>query len=136
MPIQLDSDKPLFSIGVAADLVGLNRATLRAYEKAGLLNLHRDGTAKRLYSLNDLERLHYLFYLTKIRRIGIAGSRYMLEILDRVCEKDRMALLAEAEDAVTGLTEKARALLEQESVDEQPANHSSEDDGAGPTTGD
>lgn len=129
MPIELDPDKPVFSIGVAADLVGLNRATLRAYEKAGLLSLRRNGTAKRLYSLSDLERLRYLFYLTKIRRIGIPGSRYMIEILDRVCESDRAALLSESEDAVKGLTEKARARLEQETVDESSEDAELETEG-------
>lgn len=122
MPIELDPSKPVFSIGVAAELVQLNRSTLRMYEKEGLLCLHRDGKAKRLYSLNDLERLRYLFYLTKIRRIGIPGSRYMLEILEQVCAEDRARLLAEADSAIEGLPDKARAVLQAEmNGEEQPA---------------
>jgi len=107
MSIELQPDKPVFPISVAADLVGLNCATLRTYEKEGLLTLARRGTAKRPYSLRDVERLQFLFYLTRVQRIGIPGCRYILDLLDRLCEEDRKALLAEAAKAVRELPDSA-----------------------------
>ena len=89
---------------------------MRTYEKEGLLNLTRRGTAKRLYSLRDVERLQFLFYLTRVQRIGIPGCRYILDLLDRVCEEDRTVLLAEAAKAVQELPESRRKGLSEEDL--------------------
>ena len=54
-------DRPLYSISVAAELVGLPVPTLRLYEDKGLVTPQRTEGGTRRYSADDLDRL---------RRIG------------------------------------------------------------------
>ena len=51
------SDRPIYMISVAADLVGMHPQTLRIYENKGLVRPKRTPGNTRLYSERDLERL-------------------------------------------------------------------------------
>jgi len=51
------SDRPLYSISVAAELVGLPIPTLRLYEDKGLVMPERTGGGTRRYSDADLARI-------------------------------------------------------------------------------
>jgi MerR family transcriptional regulator/heat shock protein HspR len=56
-----DTDRGVYGISVAAELVGMGPQTLRLYEQRGLLEPERTEGGTRRYSENDLNRL---------RRIG------------------------------------------------------------------
>ena len=51
------SNRPLFSISIAASLTGLHSRTLMAYERNQLVAPHRTKGQRRLYSYNDLKTI-------------------------------------------------------------------------------
>jgi MerR family transcriptional regulator/heat shock protein HspR len=56
----LDPNRGVYGISVAAELVHLPVQSLRLYEARGLLQPARSGGGTRLYSANDLERLRHI----------------------------------------------------------------------------
>ena len=51
------SDRPVYTIRIAAQMVGVHQQTLRTYEREGLLTPARSAGRQRLYSEADIERL-------------------------------------------------------------------------------
>ena len=51
--------KPLYTISVIAELMGVHPETLRVWERHGLLKIPRRN-AQRLYTDNDLKRLSFI----------------------------------------------------------------------------
>ncbi len=70
--------RPLFTIGVVAEMIGVTPATLRLWEKKGLITPARRGK-NRSYSYLDLERLQEIRYLRGKRKLNIAGVRAALD---------------------------------------------------------
>ena len=54
------SDQPVYTIRIAAQLVGVHQQTLRTYEREGLLTPARSAGRQRLYSEADIERLRLI----------------------------------------------------------------------------
>ncbi len=69
--------RPLFTIGVVAEMVGVTAATLRLWEKKGLVAPARRGK-NRCYSYRDLERLKEIQRLLGVEKMNIAGVRAAL----------------------------------------------------------
>ena len=66
MELNIESSRPLYSIGVAAEILGISARMLREYEKAGLIKPARIG-GKRNYSNNDLHFIMNIkFYLEDV----------------------------------------------------------------------
>jgi MerR family transcriptional regulator, heat shock protein HspR len=80
-----DSQRGVFAISVAAELSGLHPQTLRVYEREGLIAPGRSAGGTRLYSRQDLERLHEIAALTG-SGVNIAGVRIVLELRQQVRE--------------------------------------------------
>ena len=55
--VDLDADRALFSISVAAEVTGVNPQMLRVYEQKGLLEPHRTEGGTRRYSGDELDRI-------------------------------------------------------------------------------
>jgi MerR family transcriptional regulator, heat shock protein HspR len=53
-----DASTGVYGISVAADLAGMDPQSLRLYERRGLLDPARTPGGTRLYSADDVERLH------------------------------------------------------------------------------
>jgi MerR family transcriptional regulator/heat shock protein HspR len=71
----------LYSIGEAADILGVSVPTLRLYEREGLILPIRKSSRHRLYSLTDLERIRCLRRSINEDKIGIAGMRRILALI-------------------------------------------------------
>lgn len=85
-----DWDKPLYTIGVAAELAGVHPQTLRAYEQKGLVTPKRTSGGTRMYSLADLDRLSLIGKLTE-EGINLAGVTRILDLQSRLTEaQDQM----------------------------------------------
>ena len=69
---------PLYTIGIAARLLGVCSATLRLWENKGVVKPARIGK-NRFYSKSDIDRLECVKYFLQKMRINIAGVK---EILD------------------------------------------------------
>lgn len=75
------SDVRTYSVGEAAERVGLTTYTLRWYEQEGLVEpVERDSAGRRRYSEGDLG---FLALLTKLRRTGmsVADMRKFAELV-------------------------------------------------------
>lgn len=69
---------PVFRIGDAARLIGVTPATLRNWEKAGLIRLSPREGKNRLYTQADVEQLSRIKYLISVKGFNIAGLREYL----------------------------------------------------------
>lgn len=67
-----------YTIGVVTDLLGLNPATIRAWERRGLLRPRRRNR-HRLYSDNDLRRLEFIRGLLD-QGLNLAGIRQLVAL--------------------------------------------------------
>ncbi len=72
-----DNNAPVFTVGIAAKLVGTTIQTLRHYEKHGLVRPVR-GSRNRAYSENDIRRLRCIRELIHIRKFSIEAIKKLL----------------------------------------------------------
>lgn len=73
-------EEPVYTISVAARLLGVHPQTLRLLEKEGLVEPARTKKNVRLYSENDLLLLRRIFELTRERGVNLAGVREILRL--------------------------------------------------------
>lgn len=76
----MNDDKPIYPIGVTAELLNLHPRTLRLYEKGGLIKPFRRGN-RRLFSNNDLKWVRCLRELIHKEGISIAGIKRLLDLV-------------------------------------------------------
>ncbi len=81
------TDRPVYMIGVAAELCGVHPQTLRQYERIGLVNPARVGTKNRLYSDEDIQRVRQIQRLTQDMGVNLAGVEIILRLLDDMEEQ-------------------------------------------------
>ncbi|OGB98999.1 hypothetical protein A2V82_08630 [candidate division KSB1 bacterium RBG_16_48_16] len=70
--------EPVYTIGHAAEKLGVAVPTIRMYEQAGLILPYRTKTNRRLYSRTDIHRIEVIIDL--IRNYGL-----ILESIRRLC---------------------------------------------------
>ncbi len=73
-------DEPVYTIGVAARLLGVNPQTLRVIEREGLLEPARTDANIRLYSENDLMILKRICVLVREEGVNFAGVKVILSM--------------------------------------------------------
>jgi MerR family transcriptional regulator/heat shock protein HspR len=78
-----DGARGVYSIAVAAELVGTGVQNLRAYEARGLLEPARTGGGTRRYSALDLDRLRHIAELLRAG-LNLAGIAMVLELETRL----------------------------------------------------
>ena len=78
-----DRNRPLYMIGVAAELAGMHPQTLRSYEQKGLVTPQRTRGNTRMYSQADIERLALINELTD-EGINLAGVIRILDLRGRL----------------------------------------------------
>jgi MerR family transcriptional regulator/heat shock protein HspR len=76
--------RPLFMIGIAAELIGVHPQTLRMYEQKGLLRPRKSIKNTRLYSQEDVELGRYIQKLTQEMGMNLAGVRKVLDLERRI----------------------------------------------------
>ncbi|MGE5483788.1 MAG: MerR family transcriptional regulator [Ignavibacteriales bacterium] len=76
-------DEPVYTISVAARLLGVSPQMLRQLEREGILEPARTGANARLYSQNELALLRHVCFLIRDRGINIAGVKAILEMEHR-----------------------------------------------------
>lgn len=94
--IEVDADRGVFMISVAAELAEMHPQTLRMYEQRGLIEPKRSPKGTRLYSHSDVERLRRIQQMTNDLGLNLAGVERVLALeveLER--EKRRYAQAAE-----------------------------------------
>ena len=76
-----DAAKPLYGIAVAADLADVPEATLRLYERRGILTPFRSDGGTRRYSDDDIDRLRRVAEL-RDAGVNLAGIGRVLDLED------------------------------------------------------
>ncbi len=76
--------RPVYMIGVAAELIGVHPQTLRMYEQKGLLQPRKSIKNTRLYSLEDIELGRHIQKLTQEMGMNLAGVRRTLDLERRI----------------------------------------------------
>ncbi len=83
---EIDRDRGVFMISVAAELAEMHPQTLRMYEARGLIRPKRSPKNTRLYSHEDVERLRRIQAMTGEQGLNLAGVETVLELEDRLEE--------------------------------------------------
>jgi MerR family transcriptional regulator/heat shock protein HspR len=108
MPKRIDENKPLFAIGAVAEILNIKPRMLRLYEERGLITPSRTEGNRRLYSLNDIQDLSYIQYLTSVKRVNIAGVIEIKKLLGRMDSKRRNEFLKEIEKEIEKLPQEQK----------------------------
>jgi MerR family transcriptional regulator/heat shock protein HspR len=85
---EIERERGVFMISVAAELAGMHPQTLRIYEARGLITPKRSPKNTRLYSREDVERLQRIQELTSELGMNLAGVERVFE-LEREMERMR-----------------------------------------------
>src|ERR671933_672222 len=125
---EIDPDRGVYMISVAAELAGMHPQTLRIYESRGLIQPKRSPKNTRLYSQEDVDRLRRIQELTSELGMNLAGVEKVFELeeeLDRMRKRMR-SLERQAEKLEQEMAdelEKVRRSFKAELVPYQPPGH-------------
>lgn len=78
-----DSTRALFTVGVVADLLGIDVQIVRRYDSEGFVTPHRSSGHQRRYSRDDIARLARAVLLAE-QGIPMIGIRRIIELEDRL----------------------------------------------------
>jgi MerR family transcriptional regulator/heat shock protein HspR len=73
-----------FTISVAAEMVNVHAQTLRHYERIGLIAPKRSEGKIRYYTLEDIELLDTIKYLTEKKGVNLAGVEAILDLREQM----------------------------------------------------
>ncbi len=104
-----DRDKPLYTIGVIAEMLKVHPQTLRVYEREGLVKPKRTSRNTRLYSDNDVERLKLILNLTDDLGVNLAGVEIILNLREKIerMRRDMQKFMEQFHTAVSQRVEMA-----------------------------
>ncbi len=111
-------DDPVYSIRVAASLVGLHVQTLRYYERSGLVSPQRSSGNVRYYSDEDVEHIRRIKGLIDELGVNLAG----VEVILRMGEQ-----LAQMEQAIRTLEGRVAELTGQRSLPSESSSRTAGD---------
>lgn len=80
-------DKPLFTLSVTAEIMGVHPRTLMIYENEGLVIPQRTKTNRRRYSQKDVRKLQFIRFLTQNRGINLAGVETVIKMINDADKK-------------------------------------------------
>jgi MerR family transcriptional regulator/heat shock protein HspR len=92
-----EGGEPRYVISVAARMLGMHAQTLRYYERAGMIEPSRSRGNRRMYSVEDIERLRRIKTMMDDLGVNLAGVEVIIRMGERMAEMDRRMRLMEAE---------------------------------------
>src|SRR5450432_2044776 len=78
--MEVETDRGVFMISVAAELANMHPQTLRMYEARGLIEPKRSAKGTRLYSQEDVGRLRRIQEMTAELGMNLAGVERVFEL--------------------------------------------------------
>jgi len=78
----MNTDKPILTISVASSLLKLHPRTIMLYERSALITPHRTNSKRRLFSINDLNELQFIKFLTQEKGLNILGVKLIKEAIE------------------------------------------------------
>jgi MerR family transcriptional regulator/heat shock protein HspR len=106
-PTVSDPARPLYLIGVVADMLGIHPQTLRLWERKGLIRPNRTEGRTRMYSADDVEDIRRIIRLTRDLGVNLAGVDIILRMRRQMLsmQKDMETLSAHVPQPVPGRRE-------------------------------
>ncbi|WP_394958325.1 heat shock protein transcriptional repressor HspR [Scardovia wiggsiae] len=77
-----DVNKPVFTVGQTAELVGIHPQTLRQYDRLALIVPQRTAGGARRYSLRDINKLVLTQHLVIEESINLSGVSRILRLME------------------------------------------------------
>jgi MerR family transcriptional regulator, heat shock protein HspR len=84
-----DKGRPLYMIGVVAEMLKIHPQTLRMYEKKGLIRPARSEGRTRMYSPEDVEDIARVIRLARDLGVNLAGIEIILKMRRRMLDMQR-----------------------------------------------
>ena len=81
-----DKGKPVYMIGVVAEMLRLHPQTLRMYERKGLISPSRTEGRTRMYSSEDVEEIARVVRLARDLGVNLAGIEIILKMRRRMTD--------------------------------------------------
>lgn len=78
----MNTDKPILTISIAAKLLSVHPRTLMLYEKAQVFPTQRTDTNRRMYSIDDLNQLQFIKFLTQEIGLNLQGVRTLFQAIE------------------------------------------------------
>jgi MerR family transcriptional regulator/heat shock protein HspR len=82
--VEVETDRGVFMISVAAQLTNMHPQTLRMYEARGLIEPQRSSKGTRLYSQEDVEKLRRIQEMTAELGLNLAGVERVLRLEEEI----------------------------------------------------
>ncbi len=87
--MEANSDnKPLFTLSVTAEILGVHPRTLMIYENEDLVVPSRTKTNRRRYSQRDIRKLQFIRFLTNKKGVNLAGVQAILTMINEGTKKN------------------------------------------------
>jgi len=100
----LDNDKNVLHLNSIAELLNAKVRTLKAYEEKGLFPKDNE-KAKKLYSINDIKIISFVYYLASVKKVNANGIRYIMDMLENsMDEKNKSEFLDVVEERMEKLS--------------------------------
>jgi MerR family transcriptional regulator/heat shock protein HspR len=107
----LDEGRPVYTIGTAAEILGVHPRTLRLYEDGGLIRPARKNN-RRFYSASDLQWISCIRYLIHEKGLNQEGLRRLLALIPCFeivgCPEEKRHLCPACKDRTTPCWDLAR----------------------------
>jgi MerR family transcriptional regulator, heat shock protein HspR len=100
-----DRRQGVYAISVAADMVSMQIQNLRVYERRGLVDPDRTPGGSRLYSPDDIDRLHRIRELLA-DGLNLAGIAQVVSLEQRVRQLEERLLTLRATSPRSGVPPK------------------------------
>lgn len=77
---ETDKNKVLFSMGEVAEMFNVNASLIRYWENEfSILKPKKNKKGNRLFTRNDIDNLHLIFYLVKEKGMTLKGAKMKLK---------------------------------------------------------
>lgn len=107
-------EKPLFPIGVVAEILNIPQRVLRTYEDKEVIKPSRSQTGRRLYSHRDIQRIEYIHYLNSVKKVNLAGVKEIFNLLAKINEQDSDKILAEFQNELSKIGSDEKKILSEQ----------------------
>jgi MerR family transcriptional regulator, heat shock protein HspR len=109
-----EASRPVFFIGVVAELTGTHPQTLRNYERMGLLRPGRSQGSVRMFSSRDVERVRRIRRLTQDLGVNLAGVEVILNLTEKMeqVHAEHERALAEIENRHRAEVQRLKEMLQ------------------------
>ncbi|MCA9385353.1 MerR family transcriptional regulator [Candidatus Dojkabacteria bacterium] len=82
------STKPVYTSGVASDILKINQKTIVNYENAGLIKIQKNTGGRRLFSQRDLFDVLVIQWLIKDRGLNMKGIKLVNKLIQTAEQED------------------------------------------------